>query len=496
MRLTIFLVIAAITLFGAYLAMFSSGTLTPDVAVEETESSIPETSTRLNESPEVELVGHNDLFSRGMNSSLAVAGDYVYVGSRTEGDTHANAGVLIIDASDPANPQIVGQIGPPYEALYGISSRELRAVEDKDLLIVMNFSCSTQIHDCSRNESRFPDTGGVAEGDNLKFYDISDRDSPRLINTYFFGTYPGSGVPAKPHEFYLWRDPVDSDRILLYVSTPIGPPSIEVLDISDPLNVELIATWDGREDAGLEEQPSPDSAYLHSLALSDDGRMAYLAYQGAGFFAVDTSEIAENLDTPQIHPLTPIANRVDYTPPHPAGNHTAVKIPNRDLVITTDEIYPTPLLQGCPWGWMRIIDISDSDNPFIASEYKLPENESASCPADRGPEGVTYTSHNPTVTENLVVVTWHAGGLQFVDISDPENPQQIIEYSPAPLPRVATEDPALGGHGVAMWSYPVFKDGLIYVVDIRNGLYILRYSGPYNDEINSYRFREGNSNLN
>jgi hypothetical protein len=32
-------------------------------------------------------------------------------------------------------------------------------------------------------------------------------------------------------------------------------------------------------------------------------------------------------------------------------------------------------------------------------------------------------------------------------------------------------------------------------VDIRNGLYILRYTGPHADEVNHIAFLEGNSNL-
>jgi hypothetical protein len=46
-----------------------------------------------------------------------------------------------------------------------------------------------------------------------------------------------------------------------------------------------------------------------------------------------------------------------------------------------------------------------------------------------------------------------------------------------------------------MWSYPIIRDGLIYVIDIRNGLYILRYTGPHAGEVASIRFLEGNSNL-
>ena len=69
---------------------------------------------------------------------------------------------------------------------------------------------------------------------------------------------------------------------------------------------------------------------------------------------------------------------------------------------------------------------------------------------------------------------------------------------------VGTEDPRLSGEivdpgervdqKVVMWSYPVIQDGLIYTVDLRNGLYILKYNGPYSHEVDSVGFLEGNSN--
>jgi hypothetical protein len=46
-----------------------------------------------------------------------------------------------------------------------------------------------------------------------------------------------------------------------------------------------------------------------------------------------------------------------------------------------------------------------------------------------------------------------------------------------------------------MWSFPIVSDGLIYVVDVRNGLYILRYTGPRAGELDRISFLEGNSNL-
>ena len=59
------------------------------------------------------------------------------------------------------------------------------------------------------------------------------------------------------------------------------------------------------------------------------------------------------------------------------------------------------------------------------------------------------------------------------------------------------EDPALtaGQDKVAVWSFPIVQDGLIYVVDLRNGLYILKYKGPFHRALDKASFLEGNSNL-
>ncbi len=46
-----------------------------------------------------------------------------------------------------------------------------------------------------------------------------------------------------------------------------------------------------------------------------------------------------------------------------------------------------------------------------------------------------------------------------------------------------------------MWSYPIIKNGLIYVIDVRNGLFILRYTGPHANDVREIEFLEGNSNL-
>ena len=98
---------------------------------------------------------------------------------------------------------------------------------------------------------------------------------------------------------------------------------------------------------------------------------------------------------------------------------------------------------------------------------------------------------------DLAFVDWHSGGVQAIDIANPASPQQGGWFSPTPLSPVATEDPALnrGPNKVTMWSYPIIRNGLIYVIDIRNGRYILCYTGPRWQEAAPIHFLEGNSNL-
>src|ERR687897_2657261 len=69
------------------------------------------------------LVGHDPLMNRGMNAAIAIHGDYAYIGSRTDfyEDAFDASGIMVVDISDPADPQVVNVIGPPRTANPGES---------------------------------------------------------------------------------------------------------------------------------------------------------------------------------------------------------------------------------------------------------------------------------------------------------------------------------------------------------------------------------------
>lgn len=98
------------------------------------------------------LVGHEPLLGRGMNAAIAVHKRHVYIGSRTDGkNNNANhAGVLVVDAQDPADPRIVHEMGPPYEGNSNESSRELRVWRSQE-----------RRSPCRRRRRREKSTGGA-----------------------------------------------------------------------------------------------------------------------------------------------------------------------------------------------------------------------------------------------------------------------------------------------------------------------------------------------
>lgn len=441
-----------------------------------------------------ELVGHEPLLARGMNAGLAVKGDYAYIGSRTDGQPqHRAPGILVADVSDPAAPRVVHEIGQPDAALVGETSRELRIWPQQNLLIVLNFGCSSAIHACA---------GGETLPSRITFFDISGANAaePKLVSTY---------RPSQtPHEFFLWVDPADpAGRALLFQSTPtssMSRPSMIVTDLSRAREGVFPETpWVATFEGGTFDSGELEDRRLHSMGVSTDGRRTYLAFLGSGFLVLDTTDLALGRPRPRIELVTPPENRARWSNP---GAHSAVKIPGRDAALVTDEVYGDALdalgPHGCPWGWVRTLDISDEARPLVTAEYRVRENQPDYCESAEGsdPANTTFTSysaHNPTLTRDLAFVSWHSAGLEAIDISDPANPARAGSFKPAPLPSVATEDPALslGRDKVVMWSYPVVSDGLIYVVDVRNGLYILRFIGKGAEDVAAIDFLEGNSNL-
>jgi hypothetical protein len=472
------------------------------------------------------LVGHTPLANRGMNAAPAVFGRYIYVGNRTDGSSrcgvgdpripvsgpdscpHVSPGIQVVDTVNPVRPRMVGEFGVEFAtgANLGQTSRELRVLPAQRLLAVMYFRCSTVIHACPPS----PDVWSI------RFFDLAANPvNPPLLTTY---------VPSrKPHEMFLWTDPHRPGRSLLYLSTPTSSadPTVANLVVTDVSRArEAVFTeiargnWNNRYPGAENPANYDNDLAVHSMAVTVDGKRTYLAYLRGHFLVLDTSDVAAaripmgglSLNDKL---LTAVENRPRWGTSDGgcrdecAESHSAVPVPGRPFAFTTDEVYGTFTAPsfGCPWGWTRTIQVAQPARPRIVGEYRTVPNTREFCGSpgnDPATEQFTsYSSHNPTLTRNLVLMTWHSSGLQAIDIANLARPTQTGWFSPNPLTSVATEDPALsrGPNKVVMWSYPIIHNGLIYVVDIRNGLYLLAYHGKRALEVARIRFLEGNSTL-
>jgi hypothetical protein len=397
----------------------------------------------------LEEVGHDDLGARGLNAGLALADHCAYVGSRGQGP------IAIEDVSDPAHPRSAGSLpGRPLT-----TAREVRALPARKLLVVLNYALGR---------------GGV---NRLDLYRWSD-DCTHLAPS---GTYDFGGRP--PHEMFLWQA-TGGDRTLLFTTMfSGGAGDLQVIDATDPAAPRLAGTW------------SSPVGLLHSISLSSDGRRAFLSMWTGGLLVADASQFTSGQPNPQLSVLTPIASRLQA----PAGGnvHSAVPIPGKDLVLITDErglVSGAPSLSyspDCPYGPARLVDVSDPAQPRALSTLSAPENDPATC---RSSQSGNYSSHNPTLIDDLALVTWYSSGLQVFDVSNPGQPQRLAEFR-AQGSEPGQRDAQLGVTATMTWSYPIVRNGLVYVADVNQGLYVLRYRGPHQDALGQVAFAEGNSNL-
>ncbi len=461
-----------------------------------------------------EVIGFNplpnpgDTIARGRNGPIGIAGNCLYVGNRVgrRTGTGPNFGTpplisetLIVDMADPTNPQVVGAL----PTILGSTSRELRTIQDLNTLIILNF----------RDADVAPDEGGAFN--NYQIYDISDCRNPRLMRTIEIGR-------ARPHEFFLWRDPNNLARFLLYSSISGGDgnfvePSLRVFEIVNPPSATIrpVATFtltpavlrvepvdepnDYRDDHFVfTNKPTTQGNNLHSMSVSADGTRVYMANSQAGYFILDSSRLAQNLpcimntetfdETSNTNPnlclrkINPDPKaRVDRTPPFGGIHHSIYPVPGRPYAVTGGERNGT---DTCPWTPGQILDITNEKIPQVISQYMVPENLPENCFVG-GPGDPAllreFSTHQLLIFPNIFFNSWYSAGMRAWDISNPSLPTEVGVFVPRPEDQVVER--FRNSPDVWTWPFPILHNGLIYISDENSGLYILRYTGPRADEL-------------
>jgi hypothetical protein len=311
----------------------------------------------------------------------------------------------------------------------GAQPVELRCIPDLNLLVVADMGLN-----------------------QLLTFDVTECTQPTLLGRL--------ELPGPPHEFFLWRN---ESQVFAYCAMfDHGPPDLVVVDLTEPSEPKEVARWSAADEGA--------PGILHSLSVSSDGSSAYLAMWRGGFLVleVDLPHLAVKRD-----------REGGFDPADFPRTHSAVLLQDPRFVLLASEIF------DCPFAGLAIADSNNPAYPEIVSSVLLPENRCDNLPH---PDAV-FSSHNPLVVDNLVFVSWYAAGVQALDLRDPYAPQRVGQF--VPTGEGIASRGLLGSYQSQMFSYPILRDGLLYVTDSRNGLYVLRYTGP-GAEVLGLRWVEGN----
>ena len=228
---------------------------------------------------------------------------------------------------------------------------------------------------------------------------------------------------------------ITADGLTVYASVGRRDDSVEpsliAVDISDLANPKELARWD------LAMEPGMPQSGMHDLDMNDAGTRAHTntswmidGVRHQGLTILDTTEVQERKPSAQIRRVSSF----NWGPPENfGGTHSAelVKIHGRQYVICLDETMGANA--AAPWGWGRIIDVTEEKYPLQISTITI-EAAEAQYGAQTNPDKAYYGAHYLGVDDrentSLVFFSWYSSGLRAWDVRDPYLPKEIGYYIP------------------------------------------------------------------
>ena len=340
-----------------------------------------------------------------------------------------DAGTTIVDVRNPRAPKVVAQLAVP-------PNTHCHKVQVADGLMVVN-------------HERQPGYAGGEFSAGIAVYDVKDPSSPRHLAFFHTG---GEGV----HRFWF----VDGRYAHLSAGAEGFTDQIyRIVDLRRPDRPEEAGRWwiPGQWAAGGERPlwPVDWRVRVHGAPFIV-GTRCVVGCVDWGWAILDMTDLAR----PRL------VTRYTFYPPFGDMLHTALPLPGRNLVICTQEALRKYREGRDREKYLWIVDVRDERNPIPVSAFRVDPRD-ANPDARFGPHNVHENRPGSLRREDRVYLTYFAGGLRVVDISDPFRPNEIACYIP--------EIP-----GGAAQSNDVYVDagGLVYLVDRFDGsLEILEQDG-------------------
>ncbi|MEQ9886798.1 LVIVD repeat-containing protein [Pectobacterium zantedeschiae] len=400
------------------------------------------------------LIGHSDQGGRPDGVQVMVHRGYAYIGHMV------SQGVSIVDVRDAKNPKPAGFIAAPP------GTWNIHLQTHDDLLLVVN--ARDLFADASFAEEKVYYTRSVADtvstkqqgkswSAGLRIFDISTPDKPREIS---FLPLDGIGIHRIWYVGGRWA----------YVSALLDGYSDYIfltIDLADPQRPEVAGRYwlPGMHTAGGETASWPEGKRyaLHHAIISGD--TAYGSWRDGGLTLLDVSDRTN----PQL-----ISHR-NWSPPFGGGTHTALPLPDRDLLIVLDEAVLDNQEDGEKLIW--VFDIREPSNPVSIATFPQPkEADYVKKGAHFGPHNLHENRPGSFISSSLIFATYQNAGVRAYDISNPYQPKETGALVPAAPATMVDKRP---GRPQIIQSCDVFvdADGIIYSTDYNAGLSIIEYRG-------------------
>jgi hypothetical protein len=354
----------------------------------------------------LELVGQYQ--GEGANYQMAAYDECAYYGtSNREGQR--NRGVVVVDAKDPRRPTAVTHLEAramwdPWESLKVNVPRKLLAAIQADR--------------------------GNGEQPGFAVYDISNCRAPVLKSAI------NLSIPVKGH---AGNFAVDGRT---YYGTQISA-STYAIDIDKPEAPVLLGNWTGENGNGLPHDVSTNGAGDRLYTAQPGGLGGAREVRSNGLVISDVGGFQGR----RANADTRILSTLFWKDGAVAQMTQRLQIAGKPYVIFTDEAGAGGIGDGAkaacaqnlpPFGFGRIIDISDDKNPRVVSKLMLEVHDPANCSAVQPDTGFTdlfgYSSHycTPDSVDNAeyLACSYFEAGVRVFDIRDPYRPKEIAYYKP------------------------------------------------------------------
>jgi len=353
---------------------------------------------------------------------LHPSGDFAYLGTGGGGDRF-----YAIDIRDPSNPVVTDSVVANTRRV-----NDLMTTPDGRYMV-------------------FTREGAADRRNGLVIAQLYDPAHPVPIAEFT------EGVTAGVHSSFVYHQEEYGTHVYL---TNNGTGALHILDIGDPYNPVEVAQW---------RTPRPDAARtLHDVDVQDG--LAYASYWNDGLVILDIGAGIKggSPSNPQLVAWVKYDLNEEYRdvearhgPGFIRGTHTAWR--HGKYVFVGDEVFPAGSVEGADgaaasraFGNLHVFDLTDIENPVKVAWWK----------PDYG--GV----HNVWAAGDTLYMGAYNAGFRTFDISGElfgdlgAQQREMVHVHTGDMDGLVPNDPMTWG--------VVVRDGLAYVNDMHNGLWIVR----------------------